>query len=361
MKTDYTINKFILLVLSLILVCLVLLVIRAYQKPLPAIEQAAIPDANTIVFEEAVPVRPIKPNARPTNTLRAPVPNQPGTPPPTVPEEPPSPVVVSETRPVVVNFNGYPNARTNRHQARPANLIPPHQTSLYGMVNLVGTPKPEIPIDMGATCGSLNANKVTTRHFVVSPEGGLANVLVYLKAHNSPWKFDYYSSGPPPLLDQVGCMFEPYVMGVVTGLKFQIRNSDPTLHNIHATPKLNREFNIGQPLQGQVTERSFPKPEVFVRIKCDVHPWMFAYIGVVSHPFFAVTDTNGVFQLPSGFPPGDYTISAMHVKAGEITQEINISEGETKALHFTFSVDPAVHSQARVASGDTPQEAALAR
>ena len=356
MNTDNTLNKFTLLVLSLILVCLVMLVIRAYQKPLPPIEQAAAPDAAITVIEEGLQARQPTSPLRPTNALRATPQHQPSPPAPQpIPEEPPPPLSFPETRPVVVYHHISNDA--GKDSATSVGGMIRHQTLLFGFVNLVGTPKPEIPIDLGRSCGPVNPNKVTTRHFVVSPEGRLANVIVYLKQHTVPWKIVYQDSGPPPLLDQVGCMFEPYVMGVFAGQKFLIQNSDPVLHNIRATPKLNREFNFGQPAQGQVSERSFSRPEVFVRVKCDVHPWMFAYLGVISHPFFAVTDTNGVFQIPAGFPPGAYIVSAAHVKAGELTQDIVVNEGESKALQFTFSVDPAVRSQARVARNDVLQDA----
>lgn len=181
---------------------------------------------------------------------------------------------------------------------------------ITGKVTLKGSPKPEIPIDLGPMCGPLNPNKdkASTRHYVVGSGGGLANVFVYLKdAKAAP------AVGPGPTLDQAGCMYEPYVMGVVVNQKFKLLNSDPLLHNVHATPKVNKEFNFGQVTKGQVNERSFDQPEVLVRMKCDVHPWMFAYIGVCEHPYFAVTDKDGNYTI-SGAPDGKYTIVAYHLK-----------------------------------------------
>jgi hypothetical protein len=177
-----------------------------------------------------------------------------------------------------------------------------------GKVTLKGTPKPEVNIDLGPACGKINSGKPTTRHYVVGSDGGLANVFVYIKDAK---KAD--PKGDGPTLDQVGCMYEPYIMGVVTGQKYKIKNSDSELHNVHATPKINAEFNFGQPVKGQVNEKSFDKAEVLVRMKCDVHPWMFAYIGVVDHPYFAVTDKDGNFKI-SGLPDGKYTIEAYHLK-----------------------------------------------
>ena len=200
---------------------------------------------------------------------------------------------------------------------------------ITGKVKLKGTPKPEITIPLDATCGKMHTSPVTTRHYVVGADGGLGNVFVYIKegAKKMP------PAGEAPLLDQVGCIYEPYVMGVVTDQKFKVRNSDAVLHNVHATPKVNKEFNFAQPLKGQVSERSFDKPEVLVRVKCDVHPWMFTYIGVVDHPYFAVTDKDGNFKI-SNLPAGKYTVEAFHLKAGAKNQEITVADGDKKTAEF---------------------------
>ncbi len=183
---------------------------------------------------------------------------------------------------------------------------------ITGKVTLKGTPKAEVPIDLGPSCGPLNPNKnsVTTRHYVVGKDGGLANVFVYLKDAKGA-----AGAGDTPVLDQVGCMYEPYVLGVVTGQKFKVKNSDATLHNVHNTPKIqgNKEYNIGQAVKGQMNDFSFDKSEILMRFKCDVHPWMFAYVGVVEHPYFAVTDKDGNFKI-SGVPDGNYSVVAYHLK-----------------------------------------------
>jgi hypothetical protein len=205
---------------------------------------------------------------------------------------------------------------------------------ISGKVKLNGTPKPEIPIQMDATCGKLQPNQVTTRHFVVGEDKGLGNVFVYVKSTD----LKAPPEGEAQMLDQVGCMYEPYVFGVVTAQKFKIRNSDALLHNVHALPKPgtgNKEFNFGQPVKGQVTEKQFDHPEVLLRVKCDVHPWMFAYIGVCTHPYFAVTDKDGNFKI-SGVPAGKYTIEAFHLKAGAKTSEVTLGADDKKALEFTL-------------------------
>lgn len=208
-----------------------------------------------------------------------------------------------------------------------------------GKVTLKGTPKAEIPIDLGPSCGKLNPNKVTTRHYVTSKDGGLANVFVYIKdAKKAP------PAGEAQMLDQVGCMYEPYILGVVAGQNFKIRNSDSEFHNVHATPDAksgNPEFNFGQPVKGQVNEKAFPNPEVLVRIKCDVHPWMFAYVGVCDHPYFAVTDKDGNFKI-SGLPDGKYTIVAYHLKTHGKASEGVVKTIEVKgAATQDFAVELA--------------------
>lgn len=209
-----------------------------------------------------------------------------------------------------------------------------------GKVTLKGTPPPEKKIEFDATCGKLHDKEMTTRHFVVAGDGGLANVFVYLKAGPAGKTFE-----PPaevPVLDQVNCFYDPYVMGVMANQKFKIKNSDPLMHNVHAMPKAagNKEFNVGQPVKDMVTEKSFPAREVLVRFKCDVHPWMFAYIGVMDHPYYAVTDKDGKFKLPGDVPAGTYTLVAYHLKAGEATQEITVGASDKKEANFTLEVKP---------------------
>jgi hypothetical protein len=209
---------------------------------------------------------------------------------------------------------------------------------ISGKVTLKGTPPPEKKIEFDATCGKLHDKDVTTRHFVTAGDGGLANVFVYIKEVPAGGK----PSDKVPVLDQSGCMYEPYVMGVVTNQKFKIKNSDPLMHNVHATPKAagNKEFNIGQPVQGMESEKTFANREVLVRFKCDVHPWMFAYVGVMDHPFFAVTDKDGKFKLPADLPAGKYTLVAYHLKAGEASQEVTVGDADKKEANFTLEVKP---------------------
>jgi hypothetical protein len=205
---------------------------------------------------------------------------------------------------------------------------------ITGKIKLNGTPPEEVKIQLDPTCAKLQEKGLTTRHYVVGKDGGLANVFVYVKegAKSAP-----APAGKGPTLDQVGCEYVPYVMGVQAGQHFDVKNSDPTLHNVHTQPRVegNKEKNIGQPVKGQVNDFVFDKPEVLVKFKCDVHAWMFAYVGVVDHPYFAVTDKDGNFKI-SGLPAGDYTIEAFHLKAGAKTEKVSVKGDESKTVAFTF-------------------------
>lgn len=212
---------------------------------------------------------------------------------------------------------------------------------ISGKVKLKGTPPAELTINEAeAICGKFMTKKpLKTRHYVVGADQGLANVFVYIKSGASKGA----GGGEAPVLDQANCEYVPYVMGVQVGQKYKIKNSDPTMHNVHATPKANQEFNFAQPLKDQVNEKAFDKPEVLVRMKCDVHPWMFAYIGVTEHPYFAVSDKDGNFKI-SGVPDGKYTVEAFHVKThmakGQgVTQQVDV-KGSTTA-EFTVEIPAA--------------------
>lgn len=204
-----------------------------------------------------------------------------------------------------------------------------------GRVLFKGTPPPARTLAMDATCGKLHTNPVTELDFKVGGGGGLADVFVYLQG--VPEGVGTVVEDEPPMLDQQGCLYTPKVFGVLVNQKFKIKNSDPLLHNVHALPKANKEFNFAQPVKNQVNERAFSQPEVLLRIKCDVHPWMNAFVGVVPHKFFAVTDDNGGFALPKGSPPGKHRLEAVHPKGGRVTQEITVVAGENKPIELTFA------------------------
>ena len=207
--------------------------------------------------------------------------------------------------------------------------------AVSGKVTLNGAAPAEKPIDVAADkyCKSMHSEALTTRHYVVDANKGLANVFVYVKDGLAGKKFTPPTT--PVELDQHGCLYNPYVLGVQVGQPLLVKNTDDTLHNVHAMGTKNPEFNLGQP-KGKEDQKTFTKPEVFVKFKCDVHPWMFAYVGVVDSPFFAVTGTDGSYKL-TGLPPGEYTIAAVHPKAGEQTFKVKVAAAEVKQ---DFSLAP---------------------
>ena len=206
--------------------------------------------------------------------------------------------------------------------------------TLTGKVNFEGA-KPSmaaIKMDADAYCKSEHKEPVYDQEVVVNPNNTLQWVLVYVKEGVSG---NYPVPTEPVTLDQHGCQYRPHIFGVMAGQPIKILNSDGTLHNIHALPKKNAEFNIGQPFKGMETIKKFDSVEVPVRFKCDVHKWMGAYTGVFNHPFFAVTNDQGAFEIKN-LPPGNYVIEAWHEKYGPQTQNVTITGAEAKTVDFNF-------------------------
>ena len=205
--------------------------------------------------------------------------------------------------------------------------------AVSGKVTFMGTPPPSETISMSSDPRCMNAG-AKTETVMVSGDGSLQNVFVYVKDGLGNLKFPVPAT--PLVLDQKGCQYRPHVFGVQAGQTIEILNSDMTLHNIHAWPQTNQEFNVGQALQGMKDTHVFTTQEIMVPFRCDVHRWMNSFVGVVAHPFFAVTGADGSFQL-KGLPPGTYTIEAWHEKFGTKTASVTIGAKESKDVAFTFS------------------------
>jgi len=208
--------------------------------------------------------------------------------------------------------------------------------TVTGKVNFTGTaPAPE-KISMGAdpTCSALHKEPVYVESVVVNPDSTLKNVFVYVKSGLEGKTFSAPSTSVK--IDQNGCHYNPHVLGIQVNQPLEIVNSDSTLHNVHGMPTQSKEFNLGMPIQGMKLTRKFDKPEVMVKFKCDVHPWMNAYLGVLEHPFFSVTDETGTFEIKD-LPAGTYTLEAWHEKYGTQTQEITVDETGSVTADFTFA------------------------
>ena len=173
---------------------------------------------------------------------------------------------------------------------------------------------------------------VASEEFVVN-EGFLQNVFVYVKQGLEGQSFPVPQE--PVIVANKACVYVPHVAGAQVGQSVQFLNQDSTLHNIHSYPKNSKVFNLGLPLVGVKQTKKFDAPEVMVPLKCDVHPWMQGYIGVLPHPYFSVTDATGNFELKN-LPAGDYVIEAWHEKLGAQTQNITVGPSETKELNFQF-------------------------
>ncbi len=205
-----------------------------------------------------------------------------------------------------------------------------------GVVAFEGAAPANEAIRMNAdpVCVKVNQGPQSQETYMVGADGKtLGNVFVYVKDGLGSYAYDAPTT--TIVMDQKGCRYTPHVFGVRVNQPVEIVNSDPTLHNIHATPKANREFNNGQPIQGMKMTHTFTSKEVMVPFKCDVHGWMNAYVGVLDHPYFAVTKADGAFSLAS-LPPGTYTIEAWHERLGAATQSVTIGPKETKEITFSF-------------------------
>jgi plastocyanin len=206
--------------------------------------------------------------------------------------------------------------------------------AVVGRVLFDGTPpeNPAVKISGDPMCIQANKDGLTYENYIVK-DGGLDNVFVYVKDGLGNYVFD--APAEPVKIDQQGCRYVPHVVGARVGQPVEIGNSDETTHNIHSLPDTNREFNHAQYMKGQKNVETFTAAEVMIPIKCDLHSWMRAYVGVVDHPYFAVTTDGGKFELKN-LPAGTYTIEAWHEKAGTQTQQVTVGQKETKEIGFTY-------------------------
>jgi hypothetical protein len=220
-------------------------------------------------------------------------------------------------------------------RAKTSDILPESLATLSFKTFLDGTPPvmPTISMSADQKCAALHQEQVKAEQVVLGDGGTLQNVFVYIKEGLEDRTFPLTSD--TVVLDQQGCMYKPRVVGLQVNQTLLIVNSDPTLHNIHALPQINRGFNIAQPRRGMKTERTFTRPEVMIRVKCDVHPWMASYIGVLNHPYFAVSGTDGAGGLRN-VPAGEYVVAAWHERYGEQEQRITLSAADEKTVEFRF-------------------------
>ena len=207
--------------------------------------------------------------------------------------------------------------------------------TLKGEIKFEGTPPPNKAINVG-TCTSDVKGPVMADAVLVH-DGKLQNAFVWIKTG-----LETYKSPPPPadpvVMDQRGCMYHPHIIGARVGQKVVFLNSDAVLHNVHSVTEANPPFNDMMPTKDMRLEKIFEKQEVPVRAKCDVHPWMSAFVGVVPHPFFAVSGPTGELTL-ANVPEGEYEVEAWHEVFGRQTAKVKVKARETAQVTLTFHAE----------------------
>jgi plastocyanin len=211
--------------------------------------------------------------------------------------------------------------------------------SITGTVTFSGDAPALRPLAMDAepVCHEAHGGKPVPNEMLVLGTGNtMGNIMVWV-SQGLPAGRTWPTPTTPVVLDQKGCQYVPHVMGIMVGQTYRILNSDGILHNIHTLPKINPALNRGQPATVTEMTTSFPKPEGMFQIKCDVHPWMSAYMGVFTHPFFSVTSTDGKYTI-SGLGAGTYEITAWHEKLGTQTASVTVGDSGTTTQDFKFAV-----------------------
>jgi len=216
----------------------------------------------------------------------------------------------------------------------PSSALSTGTARVSGTVKVEGAvPKPK-PINMSAdpSCAKQHSGPVFSQDILADSKGGLENVIVFVSDGLGDHTFD--PPARPAVIEQKGCLYQPHVLAMRANQPLEVVNDDPTTHNIHPIPANNREWNKAE-LPGTKMDESFPREEVAIPVKCNVHPWMHGYVAVFKHPYFVVTGKDGSFDL-SNLPPGTYTITAWHEKLGTATQKVTVAGNETKSVDFTF-------------------------
>ncbi|MBI4432015.1 MAG: hypothetical protein HY592_00835 [Candidatus Omnitrophica bacterium] len=211
---------------------------------------------------------------------------------------------------------------------------PATAATLSGKVTFAGEAPParELFIKGNPECSAFHKGPLHSEELMVQ-NGNLQNAFVYVKEGLEGMSFP--TPATPVTISNKRCVYVPHVAGVQVGQEVIFLNEDPTLHNIHSFSKNSSGFNLGLPFQGMKTKKTFSAPEVMVTLKCDVHPWMLGYVGVLPHPYFAVSDAQGNFEIKN-LPPGEYLIEAWHEKLGVQSQTIRVEPREKKTLTLSF-------------------------
>ena len=229
------------------------------------------------------------------------------------------------------------DAPTQQPTATGGTPAPTGTASVAGTIRYEGDVPTMRPIQMDADpgCAKKHTEPVLTEALVLGEGNTVAHIFVSVKSGLPTGTYPVPAS--PVVLDQVGCQYTPHVTGVMVGQTFKILNSDQLLHNVHSLPNVNASFNRAMPANVTEADYVFDKPEPMFKIKCDVHPWMNAWVAVLTHPYYSVTASDGKFEI-TGLPAGTYEIEAWHERMGTQSSTVTVADGESALADMTFSM-----------------------
>jgi plastocyanin len=237
---------------------------------------------------------------------------------------------------VVVSMGVAPWERAAAPTATPAAGQPEAVGGISGRISFEGAPpapKQIHNLSKDPVCASAHKSPVYLEDGRVNSDGTLPNAFVYIQSGAE--KLHFRIPSKPAVLDQVGCVYTPHVLGVMVGQELDIVSSDPTTHNVRITPQNNPEWNHSQPPGGAPLRKKFSRPEIMIPVDCNQHPWMDAYIGVTSNPFFSVSGSDGKFLI-ADVPAGEYTLAVWTAKFGTQERRITVQPGQTASADFIF-------------------------
>jgi hypothetical protein len=242
--------------------------------------------------------------------------------------------------PFAIGCSGKPKTEEPAKPAAPPAPVfykvdPATAGSITGTIHFTGKRPTPKPIDMSSdpACVEAHKGKPYDESLVVTPKGMLGNAFIYIKGGLEGKNFEVPAT--PVIIDQAGCWFRPRVLGIQVNQVLEVTNSDPVTHNIHPMAQVNREWNHSMGPGDAPIDRKFLKPEITVPVKCNIHSWMHAFIGVVDNPYFAVSKDDGSFEIKN-LPPGEYTLAVWQEKLGTQEQHVTVTPNQGSTVSITF-------------------------